>query len=71
MRILLDTNILLRNARRSDPDYQRVNAALDRLIADGWELCVGVQNIVEFWVVATRPTNVNGLGLSPAEAEQV
>jgi hypothetical protein len=35
-----------------------------------WELCVGAQNVFEFWVVATRPRNVNGLGLSPAQAEQ-
>ena len=28
------------------------------------------QNLFEFWVVATRPANVNGLGLSVEEATQ-
>ncbi len=70
MRIFLDTNIILRNAIRTDPQHARVSASLQRLVRGGWELCIGVQNVVEFWVVATRPTNVNGLGLSPAQARQ-
>jgi predicted nucleic acid-binding protein len=70
LRICLDTNIILRNAIRTDPQHARVSAALERLVQGGWELCIGVQNVVEFWVVATRPTNVNGLGLSPGQAQQ-
>ncbi len=70
MRILLDTNIVLRNAVITDPQHPQVHDALERLVQGGWELCIGVQNMVEFWVVATRPTNVNGLGLSPSQAEQ-
>jgi hypothetical protein len=27
-------------------------------------LCITPQNLIEFWVVATRPIEVNGLGLS-------
>lgn len=70
MKILLDTNIIIRNAVRTDPQHLPVHQALVRLVREGWELCVGTQNVIEFWVVATRPTNVNGLGLSPQQAEE-
>lgn len=68
MRILLDTNIILRNAVQSDPQHGLAHEALEHLVREGWELCIGSQNIMEFWVVATRPVNVNGLGLSPEQA---
>lgn len=32
------------------------------------ELVLAPQNIVELWVVATRPKEVNGLGLTPSRA---
>lgn len=70
MRILLDTNILLRNAVPTDTAHSKVSRALQQLILDGWILCVGMQNIVEFWVVATRPIAVNGFGLAGQEALQ-
>src|SRR5436190_2232870 len=38
------------------------------MVEAGQELCIGAQNLMEFWVVATRPVEVNGLGLSPLEA---
>jgi predicted nucleic acid-binding protein len=69
VRVLLDTNVLLRNADQTDPAHGRVSAALQRLVHNGWDLCIGGQNLVEFWVVATRPANVNGFGLSPAQVE--
>ena len=46
--------------------------ALDALAAlrqRGEELCILPQNLYEFWVVATRPLSVNGLGMSPVQAE--
>jgi predicted nucleic acid-binding protein len=70
VRIGMDTNILIRNAVQSDPQHVPVSEALERLVTDGWELCIGVQSVYEFWVVATRPTDVNGLGLSPEQARQ-
>ena len=33
-----------------------------RLLAEGRELCICAQNLIEFWVVATRPTDASGLG---------
>lgn len=68
MRVFLDTNIILRAALQSDPQHARVSGALTRLTASGWELCIGLQNILEFWVVATRPPDVNGFGLTPTQA---
>jgi len=47
-----------------------VVSALDRLIADGSDLCYVPQNIVELWTVLTRPRAVNGFGLSIAEADR-
>lgn len=68
MRIHLDTNIVLRNAVQGDAQHALVRDALDRLLDAGWELCIGTQNVIEFWVVATRPQQVNGLGMSPQQA---
>jgi predicted nucleic acid-binding protein len=34
----------------------------------GEELCITSQNIIEFWAVATRPLDKNGLGLTVDEA---
>jgi predicted nucleic acid-binding protein len=70
MRILLDTNIIVHVLRLPDPEHQESVEALAELTQRGWDLCVGNQNIFEFWVVATRPQAVNGMGLSPAAALQ-
>jgi hypothetical protein len=47
--------------------YHRLLAsnAVAELLRQGADLCVAPQNLVEFWVVATRPTASNGLGMSP------
>lgn len=69
MRILLDTNILLRLLNLEDPEYRIVRSAVDTLVARGEELCYASQNLVEFWNVCTRPANKNGLGLTTAETD--
>lgn len=66
---LLDTNTLLRLAKRDDPAHGVVTAAIDRLLEEGAELCYTPQNIVEFWNVCTRPKEKNGFGLSVAQAD--
>jgi predicted nucleic acid-binding protein len=66
---LVDTNILLRIARRSDPQHQTVDRALDRLASEGTALHYTFQNIAELWNVMTRPVISNGFGLSAADAE--
>jgi len=45
---LIDTNILLRIARRDDPDHAIVDVALARLAEAGTVLYFTHQNIAEF-----------------------
>lgn len=67
---LVDTNILLRITRRSDPQYKIVDTALVRLAGQGTTLYYTHQNIAEFWNAMTRPVERNGLGLSVMETER-
>ena len=67
---LVDTNILLRITRRSDPQHKMVDTALARLAGQGTTLYYTHQNIAEFWNAMTRPVDRNGLGLSVAETER-
>src|SRR5260370_11642098 len=67
---LVDTNILLRVARRFDPQHKAVDAALARLAEQGTMLHFTHQNIAELWNVMTRPVTSNGLGLSAAETDR-
>jgi predicted nucleic acid-binding protein len=59
---LLDTNILLRLANTTAPEHPLVSEAVSKLVAQGHEGVITGQVLVEFWVVATRPKDVNGLG---------
>ncbi|NJN10555.1 MAG: PIN domain-containing protein [Richelia sp. RM2_1_2] len=68
MSYLVDTNILLRLVHRVDPMHPYVHNACTVLQTQGEILCIMPQNLIEFWVVATRPTTVNGLGLTLTEA---
>jgi predicted nucleic acid-binding protein len=67
---LIDSNILLRISRRDDPDHFVVDSALAKLAGEGTILCYTLQNIAEFWNVATRPANRNGFGLTPEDADR-
>lgn len=69
MSYALDTNILARSIQQNHPMQQPAQAAVARLFTQADEIYVLVQNLYEFWVIATRPLAQNGLGLSPAEAE--
>ena len=55
MTVLLDTNVLLRYTKPTDPAHHTVIAAIAALQAAGEDLGVVPQNLYEFWVVATRP----------------
>eukprot|EP00456_Euglypha_rotunda_P030545 TRINITY_DN237_c1_g1_i1.p1 TRINITY_DN237_c1_g1~~TRINITY_DN237_c1_g1_i1.p1 ORF type:complete len:153 (+),score=28.54 TRINITY_DN237_c1_g1_i1:684-1142(+) len=70
MRILVDTNILLRRAQPASAHHQMTLDALTALVLAKVDLCLVPQVIYEFWVAATRPIEVNGLGLDVATAEQ-
>jgi predicted nucleic acid-binding protein len=65
--ILADTNILLRSIHPQHPHYVAAKNALNALRRNE-ALCIAPQNLVEFWAVATRPSNENGLGLTTALA---
>ena len=68
MNYLVDTNILTRIADPAHAMHQEALDAVKLLIQQGHKLHVVPQNFYEFWVVATRPVNVNGLGKTAAEA---
>ena len=61
-RILLDTNIVLRLADRAASEHRAIRLALQKLDAQGVSLVLAPQVLIEFWVVATRPVDVNGFG---------
>ena len=69
MRILVDTNVLLRMAQESHPNQAVAKEAVLRLHADGHDLCIVPQVIYEYWVVATRPIDQNGLEMTTAIAD--
>ena len=68
MRVLVDTNILLRSAQPNHPLSSQATHAVSKLIRDNDAVFFCPQTIAEFWNVATRPADRNGLGLSPDEA---
>ncbi len=67
MRVLVDTNILLRSAQPNHPLCSQSTHAVAKLLRDQQAVFVSAQNIAEFWNVATRPAELNGLGLSHEE----
>ena len=69
MSYLADTNILLRLLQRGDPDHSIVRSSLRTLQQRREEVCFLPQNLVEFWRACTRPTSVNGFGLSVSETD--
>ncbi|WP_416667188.1 type II toxin-antitoxin system VapC family toxin [Egbenema bharatensis] len=68
MRYLVDTNVLLRSVEEAHPMNDAAVNAIEVLLTQGKELCITLQNLIEFWAVATRPVGVNGLGLSLSQA---
>ena len=64
MLCLLDTNVLLRAIDRRHPDFNIVRRALIVLGRQRTQLCFVAQNLIEFWAVATRGRDANGLGMS-------
>lgn len=68
--VVLDTNILLRLANPESDEHTISRVAVLKLRAQGVELALPIQVLVEFWVVATRPTTVNGLGWNIERARQ-
>jgi predicted nucleic acid-binding protein len=71
MAILVDTNILLRSVQTHHPHYSMVEYAFSVLRTNNETLNVTVQNLIEFWAVATRPVgSENGLGMTIETVQQ-
>jgi predicted nucleic acid-binding protein len=66
---LVDTNVCLRIATPDSAQHDSGKLAVAKLISRGDEIYVAPQVIAEFWVTATRPKTVNGLGWPPETAE--
>ncbi len=69
MAYLIDTSILVRLANTTDPEHALATTAIVELHRRGESLQIAPQNLIEFRNVATRPTQVNGLGFTPDEAD--
>jgi len=69
MRILLDTNVVLRLGDKGHAMHGEALAAIDWLDANGHECVIVPQVLYEYWVVATRPIETNGLGMTCAQAD--
>ena len=66
MRYLLDTNVILRSR---DARHFACVEVVDRARTPLCEAVLCPQVLIEYWVVATRPQAVNGLGLTPTVVE--
>ncbi len=67
MRVLVDTNILLRSAQPSHPLCPQATRVVSKLLRQVDSVFFCPQHIAEFWNVTTRPADRNGLGLSHEE----
>src|ERR1700726_1365259 len=70
MSVLVDTNILLRSAQPTHELCLQATQAVSKLLRQNETVCFCSQNIAEFWNVATRPSELNGLGYSQADVLQ-
>jgi predicted nucleic acid-binding protein len=65
---LIDTSILVRTLDEQSPQQDLAIKALAHLRSQDETLYIVPQNLIEFWAVATRPRENNGLGLSVDDA---
>ncbi len=69
MLVLVDTNVLLRVVEPLHAHHKPAVAAVRALRQADHVLCLVPQIHYAFWVAATRPLAVNGLGMTPEEAD--
>lgn len=62
MSVLIDTNVLLRSVQPSHPMHDAAVRAIADLLRASETLVITPQIAAEFWNVATRPADQNGLG---------
>ena len=66
--LFVDTNVLLTATDESRPQHQNAMRLLAGADSSGMHLAASGQILREYLVVATRPLDVNGLGLSVRDA---
>ena len=71
MIVLLDTNVLLRLDHVGHPHRPIAREAIERLLDEQHQPRILPQVLYEYWVVATRPAETNGLGFSLEDAERM
>ncbi len=67
---LMDTNVLLRFVNTEAGEHERVDRALDTFLERQDDVVLVPQVLYEFWAVATRPVQNNGLGWSVARTRE-
>jgi predicted nucleic acid-binding protein len=68
--MLVDTSVLIRVLQPHHPLFPSADRAIRLLAERGRRLHVVAQNLIELWVVATRPRGENGLGMTPSQAAE-
>lgn len=68
---LLDTNVVLRFSNPSDEQHGLATEAVVTLLMRADECYLTAQVLIELWVVATRPVDVNGLGWSIEQTRNI
>jgi len=63
MRVLVDTNLLTRASDATHQHHPIASGAISAITARGDTPCLVPQNLYEFWVVCSRPSSDNGLGM--------
>ena len=69
MSFLLDSNILLRMAQPPHAMHAEATHAVTTLLRQGETIHLVPQNLYEFWSVATRDIQFNGLGILIPDAQ--
>jgi predicted nucleic acid-binding protein len=67
-RVMLDTNVLLAATDEGRAEHRSALTIMNEWAAGDTTLCTSGQILREYFAVATRPTELNGLGVKPADA---
>ena len=66
-----DTNVVYRFVAEDDPLHHLCLEAIIKLNARGDEVVITPRVLIEFWALATRSLEANGLALTTSEAVRV
>jgi len=69
MSVFVDTNVILRSIEPGDPSHAPAVRAITALMKTGEPVVITPQIVAEFWNVATRPRERNGIGLTTEQAQ--